>query len=171
MIRLQRLICICVSIALLSLAGCGKPTGSVTGKVTYQDKSLKGGTVAFVGTDGEQSGNATIGEDGSYEIPALKAGTYKILVETESLIAKSSTGVGYGKAAAPVIPQGAKSSPPPGANVPEGYKPSSMADVEAQNKENAKRYIKIPSNFAKPGESGLEFTVVAGPQVHNIELK
>src|SRR5438128_2577274 len=78
------------SIALV--AGCGKGTGSVTGKVTYGSTVLKGGNVGFVPTDGGTSYSAAIGEDGVYTIPKLFTGNYKVCVETDSLKSASDPG-------------------------------------------------------------------------------
>src|ERR1044071_9125708 len=71
--------------AFVVLTGCARPVGSVTGKVTFKDKTLKGGNVSFVSTEGQPSRTAEIGEDGTYNIPNIIAGTYKITVETDSL--------------------------------------------------------------------------------------
>src|SRR4051812_29066823 len=67
-----------------SLAGCAKPTGSVSGKVTYKGNPLKGGNVIFLKADG-QSEWADIGEDGKYQIDKILAGPVKIGVVTSTL--------------------------------------------------------------------------------------
>lgn len=153
------------------LTGCGGGEGSVTGKVTYQSKPLKGGTVAFISTEGHPSGTANIKEDGSYEVPKLMAGNYKVIVDTESLLPQRGAGT-YGKGGGSAVPKDSKTvGPPPGAKIPDGYKTMNPNDADAALKENAKRYVKIPPQYNKPDESGLEFTAVSGPQTHNIELK
>jgi hypothetical protein len=147
--------------------GCGRQSGTVSGKVTYQGKELKGGTVAFISSEGLPSGTTQIKEDGTYEVRDISAGKYQIAVDTEALI-KTSNSDQYGsKMTRPAKEMG----PPPGANVPEGYKASSGIDADAIRKSNAKKYVKIPLNYGKPDTSGLEFTVVAGSQNHDIELK
>ncbi|MFO0803857.1 MAG: carboxypeptidase-like regulatory domain-containing protein [Gemmataceae bacterium] len=165
MIAIRRAtLCVFAPVLLAFFAGCGQDPGTVTGKVSYQGKALKGGTVAFV-LAGSPGGTSPIKEDGSYEVPNLKPGTYKILVETESLLPRGS---GYGPKA-----QADKKtmSPPPGANIPEGYKPMNIADAEAAQKESAKKYTKIPLNFGKAEETPLQYSVVSGPQTFDIELK
>lgn len=154
--------------ALLCLAGCGRPVGSVKGKVTYQGKALKGGGVGFVSTDGGRSYGSGIGEDGSYTIPDLEGGSYKITVETESLRgAQGPTGTMGPKT--PSIPKGAKTGPPPGANVPEGYTPSDPAAAAAAN--GLKRYVKIPGHYAETDKTDLTFTFKGGDVTHDIDLK
>jgi hypothetical protein len=160
-----------IAIALMVLvSGCGRPSGTVTGKVTYQGKSLKGGTVAYISTEGQPSGTAMITEEGTYEVANLKAGNYQVVVDTESLLPKSGSTPYGGKAGMP--PRNAKTmAPPPGANIPEGYKPMNIAEAEAAQKEAAKKYVKIPLNYSKPDESGLTYTVVGGSQTNDIDLK
>jgi hypothetical protein len=69
--------------ASLGLAGCGSSSGIVTGKVTYNNRPLKGGNVTFVGANG--SASARINEDGTYTIDKVPTGEAKIAVETSSL--------------------------------------------------------------------------------------
>lgn len=151
-------------LSCLALPGCGRSSATVNGKVTYQGKDLKGGSISFVSTEGEPTSAGTINEDGSYTV-SLKAGHYKILVDTESLLPKNA---GFSAK----IPKDAKTmNPPPGAALPEGYKPMNIADAEAKAKENAKKYVKIPQTYASPNDTTLELNVVAGSQTHNIDLK
>lgn len=151
--------------ALCVLAGCSRPVGSVSGKVTYNGKNLKGGGVTFMNTEGGQSFAAGIAEDGTYSIPNIAGGTYKITVDTSSL--KPAQGGAYGGAS---MPKGAKGmGPPPGADVPEGYSPSSPAAAAAAT--NAKRYVEIPAKYADPNQTDLTFTFNGGSVTHDIELK
>ncbi len=68
----------------LAAAGCAKPTGSVSGKVYYNDTLLKGGHVIFAKVDGQPQW-AEIKEDGSYSFDKIVAGPVKIGVETSTL--------------------------------------------------------------------------------------
>jgi hypothetical protein len=73
-----------LSISLLGLAvcGCGKNTGNVSGKISYQGKPLPGGYVNFM-SEGEQGNFKTspIKEDGSYSVSALPVGPAKISIQ------------------------------------------------------------------------------------------
>jgi hypothetical protein len=153
---------------LVGLAGCARPIGTVTGKVTYQGKRLKGGYVTFVSTEGQPSQPAEIGQDGMYTIPTITGGDYKVCVETDSRRPQ----------ALPVADKGTKLMGPTtgktaGFDVPPGYTPSSPADaalVEA-NRINALRYMVIPPHYKDSDKTDLSYTVVKGEQTYNIELK
>src|SRR5262245_30640892 len=108
-------------VGLLVVAGCNKPVGTVSGKVTYQGKALKGGGVTFVSADGGRSFVGAIGPDGSYKVPDIVAGTYKVTVDNNSLKGQEKTmGPGGTAAPPPLVPAGAKGGAPAGANLPEG---------------------------------------------------
>jgi len=160
--------------------------GSVTGKVTSQGKALKGGSVCFVSTDGGVSFSAGIREDGTYTVPELQGGSYKVCVETSSQKpaqsgnqpnygSSSSAKYGGGKAGSstsgtpPLIPKGAKTGPPPDAAIPEGYTPSdpaAMASVAA-----GKRYVHIDEKYAKPDTTDITYTFKGGAETFDIDLK
>ena len=73
-----------LALSLLTLAagGCGRNTGSVSGKVSYQGKPLPGGYVNFM-SEGENNTFKTsqINEDGSYSVSGLSVGPAKISVQ------------------------------------------------------------------------------------------
>ena len=145
------------SLALVALAGCSSK-GTVTGKVTYQDKPLTGGTVLFASAEGSQS--SPIGEDGTYTISNMPTGPAKISVETESAQVKGKGTPGPGA--------GAKGAPPPkGAEPP----PEAAKSSYAQGPPRAKSAEKIPGTYADPESSGLTYTVTGGNQTHDIALK
>lgn len=154
--------------ALVLATGCGKPTGSVTGKVTYKGTPLKGGGVTFVSSEGQSSKSATINEDGTYSVQDIVAGNYKITVDTSFM--KTETG-GYGSGFMPGGSGGAiqDNGPPPGVTVPEGYTPSSPKAMQSAKK--GKNYVAIPPQYANPESTDLTYTVVGGAQAHDIELK
>src|SRR5262245_47013894 len=87
-------------------SGCGPGVGTVSGKVFYQGKVVKGGNVTFVSSEGRPSLSATINEDGSYSVPKITAGAVKICVDTKSVNPSAAKGVKY--------------SPPKGMKAPEG---------------------------------------------------
>ena len=162
----------CILLLCGLITGCGRSMGTVTGKVTFKDQSLKGGTVGFIGTDGQQSATATINEDGTYEIPQVQAGTYQVIVDTQSLKPKQSGNIPSGpKGTSSNSPDPKTMGAPPGAVLPDGYKTMSPVEAEAAQKANLKRYIAIPADYADPAKSGLTITVTGGSQVYNIELK
>lgn len=139
-----------VLLAALGLSGCGS-TATVSGKVFYKGAPLKGGNVTFVSTEGKSSLSTQINEDGSYTIPNVPVGTVTICVETESLNPA-------GKMRTP------KYRPPPGQQAPEGLDAGNTTDT-------AKRYMRIPPEYADPAKSGLTHTVSGPTQTRDIELK
>ena len=156
--------------SLLSI-GCSRPVGSVTGKVTFQGKPLKGGNVAFVSSEGRQSFASGIKEDGTYEVPNIQGGSYKVTVETASLkppATAAGTGMGGIGQKAPVTKEGT-GAPPPGQQLPDGYKASSPASGQAAA--NAKKYVAIPDKYADADKSELTYTFNGGSDTFNIDLK
>jgi hypothetical protein len=70
----------------LAAAGCsgGTPRGTVKGKVTLGDKPVGNATISFEGDTGAAT-QATVGEDGTYEIKThqgagLPVGNYKVAI-------------------------------------------------------------------------------------------
>jgi hypothetical protein len=154
-----------IALATGALAGCARPVGSLSGKVTIMNKPLKGGFVTFVSTDGQPARSAQIGEDGTYTIPSITAGNYQIVVETASLAPRAA-------------PMSANRGTPKegkldeGTAVPAGYHPSNPgeASIANANANNAKRYVPIPARYAKTETSNLTYEVVGGNQTYNLEL-
>ncbi len=71
---------------VLAISGCGiggKPTGTVTGTVTYKNEPVTAGMVTFITADG-QSATAPIGADGSYDASGVPLGSVKVTVTTPS---------------------------------------------------------------------------------------
>jgi len=130
--------------------------------VTYQGQPLKGGNVSFNSTDGNQSCSTPIKEDGTYQVPKLEGGTYKVCVETESLNPPSPF-------AGPRDAKVGKGGPPPGAKVPEGYTASGPAGAKAA--EARKKYVRIPEKYGNPNTTDLDYTYKGGSQTFNIDLK
>ncbi len=173
----SRIAAVSLFACILTVAGCQRPVGSVSGKVVYKDKALKGGTVSFVSTEGRQSFATEIKEDGTYSIDRITGGTYKVCVDTSHLKPPSSgptkSGGSGGKG---FVPPGMKqddknikSAPPPDAVLPEGYKGSSPADAAIAS--NAKKYIEIPESYKDETKTDLNFTIVGGANTFDINLK
>jgi hypothetical protein len=140
----MRLVRFLPCLAVLALVGCGPSSGSISGKVTYKDKPLPGGTVAFLTSD-QKVKTAIINNDGSYTIDKVTVGPAKISV---------SPPVAAGK-----MPKGMKMDPskmgaPAGAAPPTDDKP-----------------VSLPDKYKDPEKSGLTYTIIKGKQEHNIELK
>src|SRR5207245_2717948 len=70
-------------LAALLVAGCAKapPTGDVSGRVTYNDRLLPSGTVAFYGEKGKVESSLISGK-GAYRVPKAPCGETRITVQT-----------------------------------------------------------------------------------------
>ncbi|HYH64830.1 MAG TPA: hypothetical protein VD866_09075 [Urbifossiella sp.] len=155
------------AVGLLVVAGCNKPVGTVSGKVTYQGKALKGGGVTFVSANGDRSFVGPIGPDGSYKVPDIVGGTYKVTVDNSSL--KGQEKMGGTAAPPPLVPKGAKGGPPPGANLPEGYVASDPNAMKAVA--SGANYTAINPKYLKAETTDIEYTFKGGDDTFNVELK
>jgi hypothetical protein len=163
--RLGSLLTLVGAVAIL-LPGCSRPVGTVSGKVTYQGKPLKGGSVGFVSSEGRLSFASGIKEDGTYSVPNIAGGSYKVTVETSSLKPEEVKGAMPGATTAPVLPKGTKLGPAP-ENAPAGFSdPAAMAAGA-----NKRKYVAIPDNYANPDQSGLTYEFKGGSETYDIELK
>jgi hypothetical protein len=140
----KRLVGLFTAVALIAVTGCGESTGSVQGKVYYQDTLVTAGSVAFTPPN-EKVATAEIQPDGSYNIPKVSTGETKIAV----MAARSVT-------------------------MPEGkmMDPGKMgATDKGKVTEVAKgKPVRIPEKYADVQKSGLTFTVKPGAQEHDIKL-
>jgi len=136
-------------LALFLASGCAKPTGTISGKVYYDGKVVKGGNVAFFTLDGKTLERSEIAEDGSYSIASMPIGDVRISVTTRALKPNPMT-------------DRARASVPKGA-------PPEAADYLGGGG-NADRYVPIPDRYSEFETSKLTYNVVAGPQEHKIEL-
>jgi hypothetical protein len=135
---------------ILLAAGCGGK-GVVSGKVLYQGKPVRGGSVSFLL---EQGGvmSSPIEDDGSYTIPSVPPGNVKITVETESF--------------RPSIMQRDASGGAP------AFMKKYIQEKDPQLAEQrAKRYVRIPPQYSDPDKSNLTYEVKSGKQEHDIDLK
>jgi len=165
---------------VFTLVGCSGGVGTVSGKVTFKDAPLKGGNVTFAPASGQgPSFTGPINEDGTYSVTGVPADEYKVCVETEFLKGAAASGTG-GKSTPPSV---GGSSVAIGAGVPdlskvkdksagknempEGYAGDGLAKI----KDNAKRYVKIPGDYATPATSDISVKVTGGSQTFDIPLK
>ena len=67
-------------------AGCGSggpPTGSVSGKVTYNSQPLTAGVVTFINEEAGRGASSDLDASGQYRIPALQTGQYKVAIHRQ----------------------------------------------------------------------------------------
>lgn len=141
-------------------AGCSS-RGQVSGQVLYKGKPVPGGSVIFRPADARANTvTASLDENGHYEA-TLPAGEVQIAVDNQEL--EPQTGE-----RPPRMPL------PPGIKLPPGVKPAAPAapapSPEAPDKP-AGKYVRIPSKYYNVDTSGLTYTVKAGSQTYDIQLK
>jgi hypothetical protein len=154
--RPLRAICLALYLVLLAtVLGCGARTGTISGQVLYNNKSVPGGLVTFHPTAaGHNAVTAMLDEQGHYEA-TVPAGEVKITVDNREFEPPSAP------APPPDIP-GFK--PPPGVKI--GPPPK-----EGSHKKDTHRFVRIPEKYYKVETTDLQYKVESGPQPHNIELK
>jgi hypothetical protein len=165
-----RFLSILALVGLLSVVmGCSKPTGSITGKVTFKDAPVKGGSITFSSTEGLPQASGVILEDGTYSIPSITAGSYKVLINTEQYNPnKGGSGFDKGRKQQPGNPKANEKEDIPGKTIPGGAS-SNPADMAAAK--SGERYVKIPEKYNKAETTDLTYTVVSGAQTKDFELK
>jgi hypothetical protein len=135
-----------VAFVLSALTGCGAAKGTITGEVKYNGKALSAGQVTFYSeSDGKQVQAAGI-KGGFYTIADFPAGPVRITVQTFPPPTKD---VKLSKELAIV---------PPGASLDDLSRPRG-------------EFVRIPPTYAKAASTDLRYTVTAGQQTHDIELK
>ncbi len=134
-----------LSLALLLVAavGCGKPKGSLSGKVTYNGQPVPGGRVLFQPAQGAQLA-ATISDTGTYSISGVPTGEYKVAVDNTGLKERDKLMAGPGGVKPPNLPE--------------------MPKVQGT-------YVPLPPNASNPDQSGLKVTVKGGSQPFDIDVK
>jgi hypothetical protein len=82
LVRFRRFACLTVPLLFVLVGGCGRRTGSVSGKVLLDGKPVPGGFVNFF-PEGENATakSSPIGEDGSYSVQGVPVGTSKVSVQ------------------------------------------------------------------------------------------
>ncbi len=88
MFKVRPGVAICFALISLALTGCGgPPSGKLSGKVTYKDEPVSGGSVTLVPkTEGNPYAYAETGADGSYIAKTddygtkIPVGKYQVLI-------------------------------------------------------------------------------------------
>ncbi len=131
-------------LSAFALTGCGESTGSVKGKVYFQDKAVTAGTVAFQRAANKLA-TGQIQPDGSYEVLNAVTGPNKISVRSQ-VVAN--------------VPQGKMMDP---------GKMGASDKTKGQEAPTAKGTT-IPAKYADPEQSGVTYTVNSGPNQFDIKL-
>jgi hypothetical protein len=133
-------------LAPLVAAGCGG-VGSVTGTVTFQNKTVASGTVVVVGSD-LLPYYGKIEDDGTYTVPSVPTGFAKIAVFSPGP-----------DTAGPARPE------PPAARPGGGRRmPARVFHGDPQ------KWFRLPDRYRDFDKSGLSMTVTSGENRRDLEL-
>jgi hypothetical protein len=142
--------------AALGCSSSGNPNAParVSGKLTYKNQPIKGGTMLLHTAEGVPY-NAQISPDGTYSATDIPTGELIVTVDTESL--------NPAKAA----PKGAQAD----------ARMKQMQQLEQRRPDGADpgqdlsaNYIKLPTKYASPKTSPLKVTLSAGKQTKDFDL-
>jgi hypothetical protein len=146
----------------LLVAGCASKA-DVSGKVLLRGKPIKSGAVTFVWPDLARS--ARVEEDGSYSFSAIPTGNVKIAVVAVAPRAGASNAI------TKAMKQELKSKK---VQMSDDIR-ENMPDAVKEGLEGGAATLQhggiIPRRYGDPDQSGLDYTVTAGEQAHDIELK
>jgi len=135
--------------AFAGIAGCSEPQTALSGKVTYKDKPVPGGSVVFVSSeDASKQARAEIKPDGMYSCSTVPLGNLKVAVLPAA------------KSASKMMPKGAK-------------KPA-IADDNPLSKvygSGGAEYVNIPEALQNPETSKITVKVDADTKTFDIPLK
>jgi hypothetical protein len=127
-------------VLVVGLAGCGRGTTEVSGKVTYNGRPVTSGSVAFAAPDGSCV-YADILPDGTYNASGVPVGELKIAVSSPDPRSTPSNDRGGRN------PPKAKAATP----APAGW-------------------VALPSKYAQPDQSGLSVTTTSKAMTHDIVM-
>jgi hypothetical protein len=149
-------------LVFLPAAGCGKGSGSLTGKVYFDDQPMPGGTVTFIPEQGGGGGSASINpEDGTYSVANLRPGKMKVIVKP---VARGGGGRPGGN------PGGGVSGPPKEkGGIPSGIPAEARQAYEAGGKTPGK-HVPVPLKYQDESKTELTVTVEKGEQEFIIRI-
>jgi len=159
------LLVLCIGLAA---EGCGRSTGEVTGKVLFRNKPLAAGSaVTFFPASGKGASTGRVTADGSYTVFEVPLGKVRIAIAPHAAgIAKLDPKMKMMRDALKsgkmkVAPEELEKMPPQMREAVEAVKGGASSDPS----------VTIPKEYTDPSKSGLEYTVTAGKQTYDIELK
>ena len=114
------------------MAGCGsgdgKPSGSVSGRITFQGQPVTSGVVNLMSQKLGAGASAPLGDDGKYRLAdSLELGDYKVMVTPPP--------------PPPPRPEDGPPKPPPAAaNIPKKYRTEATTDLSATVKSGSNTF-------------------------------
>jgi hypothetical protein len=141
------------------ITGCARPTGSVSGTVTYKGTRLPYGRVTLVCADGSVV-SGKIDSDGTYTIPQAPAGPAKVAVRCIEEAMPAVMAVDPGEL--PGVKEAGTST----------KVPSGPMMIQTPEKPKSKpKALRIPDHYQQAEKSGLTYEVREGEQTYDIKLE
>jgi hypothetical protein len=137
---LARLALLLVLASSAGVLGCGKKTGTVSGKVTYHNKSVTSGEVFFLSQDGKTGAHAPVQPDGTYKVINVPLGTMKVGLQNPPL------------------------------TVPDHDKSMADSPEIKEAVKRVALYVPTPPKYADIDQSGLTTEVKPGENTYNVDL-
>lgn len=144
----------------------------VMGSVQFEDAPLMAGRVELYDDQGQAIAKAPIGSDGTFQIPNVAPGTYKVAVKTSQVPVDESVKPPMDGGGQPSNepPNGPPTPPmPPRGPGGRGHMPPGMGAVrpptpplKALTKELKAKYERIDPKYEDPAKSGITCTVTKG---------
>jgi hypothetical protein len=141
-------LCLTVVLSLVAAAGCNSPNAasSLSGKVTYNNNPVTGGTVTlWAKKEGAPPFGGIIDVNGNYSVADVAPGDYTVAIETESINPTKPQPRSTG-------PAGAGGGTTPGGSSPPGGGPTAPTG----------KYVKIDSKYSAKETSTLSVTINSG---------
>jgi hypothetical protein len=140
----------------LLMVGCGSSgnalvPSSISGKLTYKGKPIKGGILKFYNDQGTGY-DANISQDGTFSATDIPMGELVVVVDTDSL--KPSDTATKSKESS-MRKNAAQQQPPPGVAAP-----PKLEDI----------FVQVPAKYKNPKTSTMTITIVKGRNVKDIDL-
>jgi hypothetical protein len=137
------------ALSVLLAAGCGGK-GEISGTVTFQSQPIPHGRITFITDSGNGQPFSGDIRDGKYTVVGCPSGPAKVIVESfVTRLVEGDSGV------PPTLLKGFHGPGGPNDTAPGTPMTPGLA---------------IPEKYAKPDESGLEYTVTSGKQPKDFDL-
>jgi len=132
---------------LFLVAGCGKPSGIVSGHVSYQGKALDHGSVTIIPTEGPGVGGE-IKSDGTYRLTNVPLGKGKVIVFSQD----------------PKMTEDTQRAIKAQRENPTGQAGQGLRNIDP------KKYQNLPAEFGDPEKTKIQIDVKAGQNDLDIPL-
>ena len=136
----------CLLLPAVSVAGCGRGTGELSGQVSYRGRTLASGSVLLIARDGHAR-TAAIQVDGGYRFADVPVGQARLAVHSPD-----------------------PSKRPELRKMPGGRQDGQAGPHEPPPADRGK-WFAIPASYGDVERSGLRVAIDRGPNLFNIDMK